>query len=394
MTLAAPLGPELLPPGVGSRFIDGVNGLRMHVLEAGDPGKPLLLLLHGFPELAYSWRHVLRPLASLGFHVVAPDQRGYGRTTGWSPAYDQDLRPFSLLHLAADAVALVYALGARTVAGVVGHDFGSPVAAWAALARPDLFRSVVLMSAPFAGAPRAALGAGAAATGTPAGLHAARDAVADGLAALARPRKHYQWYYATRAANADMLEAPQGLHAFLRAYFHFKSADFAGNAPFRLEDASPEQLALMPAYYIMDLAHTMPQAVTPFMPTREAVACCTWLTEADLAVYAGEFARTGLQGGLNWYRTRFDPAIAADFSLYANRTIDVPSLFIAGRSDWGVYQVPGAFEDMQARATTRMLGCHLVDGAGHWVMQERPVEVVALIEAFLARIADGSAQGR
>ena len=155
MPAPSTLPPEVLPPGVRARFIDGVNGLRMHVLEAGyeKPGRPLLLLLHGFPELAYSRRHVMLPLAAAGFHVVAPDMRGYGRTTGWSADFDQNLRPFSLLALARDTLALVYALGARSVVTVVGHDFGSPVAAWCALVRPDVFRSVVMMNAPFAGPP-------------------------------------------------------------------------------------------------------------------------------------------------------------------------------------------------------------------------------------------------
>ncbi|MBD0274562.1 MAG: alpha/beta fold hydrolase, partial [Acetobacteraceae bacterium] len=156
MAELAPLDPAALPPGVRSRFVDGVNGLRMHLLEAGGgEERPLLLLLHGFPELAYSWRKVIPALAEAGYRVVAPDQRGYGRTTGWSPDYDGDLAPFRPLNLVRDALGLVRALGQRgAVAGVVGHDFGALVAAWCALVRPDVFRSVALMSAPFAGPPR------------------------------------------------------------------------------------------------------------------------------------------------------------------------------------------------------------------------------------------------
>ena len=385
-TAATALESDTLPAGIRARFLEGVNGLRVHVLEAGFEGapRPLLLLLHGFPELAYSWRKVIVPLAALGFHVVAPDQRGYGRTTGSSTAYDQDLRPFSMLRLAGDAVALVHALGYASAAAVIGHDFGSPVAAWAALTRPDVFRAVTLMSAPFGGAPRLAIGGRAA--GDPVELHGARDTLAEGLAALPRPRKHYQWYYATREANGDMLDCRQGLHAFLRAYFHYKSADWAENRPFRLRDAAPEQLALMPTYYIMDKGDTMAEAVAPFIPSGEAIARCRWMTEAEMAVYTQEFGRTGFQGGLNWYRTRFEPTIAADQVLFANRRIEVPSLFIAGRSDWGVYQVPGAYEAMQTSACSAMLGCHLVEGAGHWVMQEQPEAVLHLLADFLARI--------
>jgi pimeloyl-ACP methyl ester carboxylesterase len=148
-----PLTPDVLPHGVRSRFVDGVNGLTMHVLEAGfeTPGRPGVLLLHGFPELAYSWRRVLPALAAAGYHAIAPDQRGYGRTTGWDASYDSDLRSFRMLNLVRDAVGLLAAFGVDHVNAVIGHDFGSPVAAWCALLRPDVFRSVVLMSAPFAG---------------------------------------------------------------------------------------------------------------------------------------------------------------------------------------------------------------------------------------------------
>src|SRR6476620_10684198 len=146
-----PLGTPTLPRGIRARFVDNINGLRMHVLEAGfeEQGRPCLLLLHGFPELAYSWRKVMLPLAAAGYHVVAPDQRGYGRTTGWDDAYDTDLSKFSLLNLTRDALALVSALGYSSVSAVVGHDAGSPVAAWCSLIRPDIFRSVVLMAVPF-----------------------------------------------------------------------------------------------------------------------------------------------------------------------------------------------------------------------------------------------------
>jgi pimeloyl-ACP methyl ester carboxylesterase len=373
MSPLKPLEPSLLPQGIRSRFVEGICGLRMHVLEAGheSAGQPLVLLLHGFPELAYSWRKVVPQLAAAGFHVVAPDQRGYGRTTGWSDAYDQDLRPFSMLPLVRDALALVFALGHRSVAAVVGHDFGSPVAAWAALVRPDVFRSVVLMSAPFAGPP--ALIASNATS---------RDTIEEDLARLPRPRKHYQRYYATRAANTDMWHCPEGVHRFLRAYFHYKSADWRENRPRRLKEWSAEELAQMPTYYIMDLDRTMPETVAPFLPRDDQIAACRWLPDAELAVYAREFERTGFQGGLNWYRARLEPALDAELALFDGRTIDVPCMFLAGRSDWGVFQVPGAFERMQTQVCTRMDGCHLIEGAGHWVMQEKAEETGKLIAAF------------
>jgi pimeloyl-ACP methyl ester carboxylesterase len=371
-----PLDDAVLPPGIRSRFVSGINGLRVHLLEAGfeEEGRPCVLLLHGFPELAYSWRKVMPALAAAGFHVVAPDQRGYGRTTGWDPDYDGDLRSFRLLNLVGDALALVHALGRRTVEVVVGHDFGASVAAWCALVRPDVFRAVALMSAPFAGLPALATDA----AGAKPDIHAA-------LAALSRPRKHYQWYYSTRTADADMWRAPQGVHAFLRAYFHHKSTDWPGNQPFRLASWDAAELARMPTYYIMDLDQGMAETVAPHMPDAAAIAACAWLPEAEMAVYASEYGRTGFQGGLQWYRCRTEGVNDPDLRVFAGRSIDVPSLFIAGAQDWGVHQSPGAMERMQDTACTRMLGCHLVEGAGHWVQQEQPAKVNALLLNFLCR---------
>jgi pimeloyl-ACP methyl ester carboxylesterase len=352
----------------------------VHVLEAGfaPRGRPCVLLLHGFPELAYSWRRIMPPLAAAGFHIVAPDLRGYGRTTGWSADYDADLHPFTILNAVRDALALVFALGHRRVAAVVGHDFGAGVAAWCALVRPDVFRSVALMSAPFAGPPALPFDTADAAPPAPAGsdIHAA-------LAALPRPRKHYQWYYSTPPANAEMWHCPQGVHAFLRGYFHYKSADWPGNNPHPLKAWAADELALMPTYYIMDRDRNMAETVVPVMPSADAIAACRWLTEDELAVYAAEYERNGFQGGLNWYRSRTTGLADAELRLYSGRSIDVPSLFIAGKSDWGTYQRPGNFERMQAAACTRMRGAHLVDGAGHWVQQEQAERVGDLLLEFL-----------
>ena len=139
-----PYGNSTLPDGIRSRMVDNINGLAIHMLGEGfeTKGRPCILLLHGFPELAYSWRKVMLPLAAAGYHAVAPDQRGYGRTAGWDAAYDGDLDSFRLPNLVRDALGLVSALGYRSVAAVVGHDFGSPVAAYCAVIRPDVFQSV------------------------------------------------------------------------------------------------------------------------------------------------------------------------------------------------------------------------------------------------------------
>jgi pimeloyl-ACP methyl ester carboxylesterase len=371
-----------LPPGLRSRFVHDVNGLSMHLLEAGfeNPGRPCVLLLHGFPELAYSWRKVMPALAAAGWHVVAPDQRGYGLTTGWDPDYDGDVGSFRILNLVRDALALVAALGLRQVSAVVGHDFGAPVAAWCALVRPDVFRAVVLMSAPFGGAPAWPSAANAAAAA------AARSRELQALSTLPRPRKHYQWYYSSRAANADLWHCPQGVHDFLRAYYHVKSADWPANRPEPLRGWTATELARLPTYYVMDLARGMAETVAPEMPSPAQIAACRWLPDDELRVYSDSFERTGFQGGLQWYRCATDERLARDLQLFAGRRIEVPALFIAGRSDWGVHQKPGDFEALQSGACTQLLGCHLVDGAGHWVQQEQPAVVNRLLLDFLDRV--------
>jgi pimeloyl-ACP methyl ester carboxylesterase len=373
-----------LPPGIRSRFVEGINGLRMHVLEAGfeTKGRPCLLLLHGFPELAFSWRKVMPVLAEAGYHVIAPDQRGYGRTTGWDGDFDGDLNSFRLTNLVRDALGLVSAFGYRSV-DLVGHDFGSGVAAWCALMRPDVFRSVTLMSAPFAGPPPLPFN-----TADAPEKPKREDPVYRDLAALPRPRKYYQMYYSTRQANADMHRAPQGVHDFLRGYYHHKSADWKANAPHPLTGWTASELAKMPTYYVMDLAKNMAETVAEEMPSAEAIAANRWLPDGELSFYSAEYQRTGFQGGLQWYRCGTSGAFTAELQTWSGRSIDVPSCFISGRHDWGTYQRPGVYEAMQQSACTRMLGCHLVDGAGHWVQQEQPAEVSRLLLRFLKQAAE------
>lgn len=379
----ATYGEGTLPDGVRSRVIRGVNGLDVHILEAGHAGsgRPLALLLHGFPDLAYGWRHLLPVLADAGYHVVAPDQRGYGRTTGWVNSYDAPLAPFSLLNMARDALGLVSALGYRRTAMLVGHDFGSPVAAFCALARPDVFPSVVLMSAPFPGPPSFPFGP-ADREEAPARTTAGPHPLAAALAALDRPRKHYQQYLSTREANDDLWHPPQGLHAFLRAFFHVKSADWPGNRPHPLNAPTAEEFARMPTYYVMDLDKTMSQTVAPLHPSAAEVRACRWLTEAELAVYAEEYGRTGFQGALQAYRVHSDPALNAELRLFSGRTLDVPSLFIGGEKDWGPYAAPGATDLMRTKAATRLSGTELIEGAGHWIQQEQPAALGALLIDF------------
>jgi len=382
---AAPLSPlpaTALPTGIRSRFVDNVNGLRMHILEAGfeTPGRPAVLMIHGFPELAYSWRKVMGPLAAAGYHVFAPDVRGYGRTSGADTVkYGDDLRPFGTVNRIRDMLALVSALGYRTV-NVVGHDQGSPLAGWCACARPDIFRTVAMSSAPYGGPPALALNTANA------GPRPAADpnAIYAELATLTPPRKHYQRYYQTAEANDNMWHARQGLHAFLRAYYHMKSADWKQNDPRPLAARTAAEWAKLPRYYVMDLDKGMAEQVAPEMPTAAEIATCKWLPDSELRVYSEEYGRTSFQGGLNGYRG--SPG-DGDLQLFAGRTVDVPSMFFGGKRDWGVYQNPGSLERLEKNVTTKYQGTHLVDGAGHWVQQEQPEAVGRLLLDFLKRNA-------
>ena len=127
----------------------------------------------------------------------------------------------------------------------------------------------------------------------------------------------------------------------------------------------------------------MAETVAALRPSAEEAAACAWLTGAELEVYAEEFARTGFQGGLQWYRCMTSPHYVAQLRLFSRDTIDVPSMFIGGRQDWGIYQKPGDIDKMQAEVCTDFRGCHLVAGAGHWVQQEQPDDVNAVLSAFL-----------
>lgn len=372
-------GRSTLPRGVRSRRVDTNHDVVLHVLEAGfeTTGKRCVVLLHGFPELAYCWRNQLLPLARAGFHVIAPDLRGYGLSASKAVAFDDDLLPYSMLNRVGDVLGLVRALGYEKVAAVVGHDWGGPTAQWCARLRPDVFQSVVSMSTPFLGAPALPLGT-AENHATP----APEVDIEKELTALPRPRKHYFWYSATRAANEDMWHAPQGVHDLLRELYYFKSADWKGNKPFPLKGWTAPELAKMPTYYIMDLNKGIAATMAEHKPSPVEIAACKWMTEADLQVYSHEFQRTGFQGGLNYYRVGLDLQLDGELNAFAGKTINVPACYIGGSREWAVYQTPGAFEGMHS-VCTRLKGVHLVDGAGHSIAEEQPEAVNRLLIEFL-----------
>jgi pimeloyl-ACP methyl ester carboxylesterase len=341
------LAPLPLPEGVSENYVHcPSNGLKFHILEAGytsQRDRPLLILCHGYPELAFSWRKVMPALAEAGYYVVAFDQRGYGRTTGWddSPFSKTDMSQFTLTSIVRDVVALVHALGYREVKCVVGHDFGAVTASRCALMRPDLFRSVVMMSHPFKAPPELPFNL---AHGE--GEHPAppNDIQAE-LAKLETPRKHYKWYNST-------------------------------------EHAARDWSAKMPYYYVMPLNKSMPETIAAMMVTEDVSATKKWMSDADLDVYVQEWSRTGFQGGLNFYRTTTDPAKMKDVELFAGKKIECPSTFISGRQDWGNYQQPGAIENFP-KSCSDFRGVKFIDGAGHWPQQEQPERVVEEILHFL-----------
>ncbi|KAL1948977.1 hypothetical protein VTO73DRAFT_10783 [Trametes versicolor] len=376
-----------IPEGVSSRTLP-VRDLDVHFFEAGKPTDPLILLLHGFPEIAYSWRKVILPLsrAGLGYHVVAPDLRGFGRTKPHDPSapgathpltFEDDVTTYKALNLVEDVVALVSALGHDSIACLIGHDAGSTITGFAALAHPELVKSIVFASTPFGGAPA-----------QPGALFPA-TLVEGALAALDPPRKHYMLYFSTPNANADMWRAPQGLSAFLRGYLHVKSADWAPNDPRPIEP-SAAGLAALPHYYVMPRGATMADVALADAPPAEEAQRCAWLSDEELAVYAREYGRTGFQGGLNRYRVVTDAGLAEELVAFAGQTIDVPAMYVAGLKDWGAYQNPGGIEKMQGEVCTDMGEDEiiLVPGAGHWVQQERPEEFVRYLAEFLKGTPD------
>ena len=310
----------------------GVNGLRMQVAMQGSG--PLVLLCHGFPELWISWREQLNALAAAGYRAVAPDMRGYGGTSA-----PDDVTAYSQLHLVGDMVELVRELK-ETRAVIVGHDWGAPVAWNAALLRPDVFRAVVGMSVPFAPPGRVEM-----------------------LSALRQAGIHdfYLQYFQTPGLAEAELERDVG--ASIRR-IHF--------------GASGEGRAVLgrPVFGAVDpdkgfLGHLVEPRSAP-----------EWWSEADIAHYTAEFTRTGFRGGLNWYRN-----ITRSWELLApwrGQVIRQPSMFIAGASD-DVLKFPSSKPQIEnfGRTLPGLRGCHILEGAGHWIQRERAHAVNALVIGFL-----------
>ena len=315
------------------------NGIRMHLAEAG--GGPLVVLCHGFPESWYSWRHQLRALADAGFHAVAPDMRGYGRTDR-PEAIDQ----YTLLHLIGDMVGLLDALGANQ-AVIAGHDWSAPVAWLAALLRPDRFRGVIGLSVPHR--PRGQV--------RPTSVMPQTDEAV-----------FYQLYFQTPGVAEAELE--QDVRHTVRSMLY----SISGDAPARegrVTSAGAVGMVRRKGGFIDGM-------ISP-------VVLPSWLTEADIDFYTREFDRTGFRGGLNWYRN-----IDRNWELMApfvGAPVNVPALYIAGDRD-PVVRFPGIDRLIPNLAdfVSQLRGTIMLPGCGHWTQQERVGEVNAAIIDFLRRL--------
>ncbi len=323
-------------PFVRQRFVQS-NGIRMHIAESGPADGPAVVLCHGFPESWYSWRHQLRALGDAGYHVIAPDQRGYGQSE--SP---EAIEAYTQLHLVGDLIGMLDALGIER-AVIVGHDWGAPVAWNAAALRPDRFVAVSALSVHWSG---------------------------------------YHPATATKPTDA-MRAALQGGFLYV---LHFQQP---GVAEAEL-DADIERSM---GAFLYSLSGDIPRADYRFFDTAatdiwgvltDAPGPLPWLSAHDLEVFTAEFARKGtFRGGINWYRNI--DANAALLAPFVGRRVEQPALFIGAEHDSIFGQTRESVE--ATRSAVPQLQQVWIDGSGHWVQQERPDEVNAALVGFLGSLA-------
>jgi pimeloyl-ACP methyl ester carboxylesterase len=309
--------------------------IRIHCTEQGEG--PLVLLVHGFPESWYSWRHQLPALAEAGYRAVAIDVRGYGRSS--CPAAIEDYR---MLAIVGDMVALVGALSASD-AVVVGHDWGAPIAWNSALLRPDLFRGVAGLSVPYA--PRSSV----------------------------RPTERFRQFGGDEEFYIEYFQQPgraeaeieQDVRAWLAGFYYSAS----GDAPRTLVPGGGSMATIPHGAQMRDRFSYPAVGAEP-----------AWMTDDDLDFYVGEYERTGFTGGLNRYRNV--DRDWEDLAFVDGRPIEVPALFIGGAKDgptlWG-----GRAIERFPESLPRLWKCIVLDGCGHWTQQERAAEVNELLIGFL-----------
>lgn len=309
------------------------NGIRMHYVEHGEG--PLVLLCHGWPESWYSWRHQIEAIAAAGFRVVAPDQRGYGDTE-----VPLDTASYDILNLTGDLVGLVHALGEKH-AILAGHDWGSIVAATSALLRPDMFRALALLSVPY--------------------LPRSRVRPAAYFQTHTLEKHFYQDYFqppgrVERELEEDIRQSLLGIYYTAggesRRHPEHRRKGFIG---FEKNQRFVDSLAY---------PDTLPG----------------WLSTADLDTFAAQFAKSGFRGSIDWYRN-LDRNWALTPFLDGAR-IQQPTLFVAGEQDGVIHMMAKAYEQLQD-PVPRLTKKVLLPEAGHWIQQERPEEVNALLLEFL-----------
>ncbi|MBN8982107.1 MAG: alpha/beta hydrolase [Rhizobiales bacterium] len=298
------------------------NGIEMFVTEQGSG--PLVLLCHGWPELSFSWRHQLPALAGAGYRAAAPDMRGFGRTSA-----PRAIEAYSIFDLVGDMVALVAALG-ETKAVIVGHDWGAPVAWHAAMFRPDIFTAVGGLSVPPPWRGREL---------------PLQTLVKSGIT-------NFYWQYFQKPGVAEA-EFERDIDYTMRAI------SFGVNSSLYIKDGFG---------FLGDTTH---QHKLP-----------PWISEADHAHVVENFKRSGFRGGLNWYRN-----IDRNWELTApwqGAKIYQPSIFIAGADDSVVTGIIGSKRIAEMdRVLPNLKRKLLIEGAGHWIQQERPDEVNAVLISFL-----------
>jgi pimeloyl-ACP methyl ester carboxylesterase len=322
---------SMLPDGCSSHVVQ-VGDHRVHCVESGDG--PLVLLVHGFPESWYSWRHQIPALAAAGYRVVAIDVRGYGRSS--KPLAVEDYR---MVRLVADNVALVAALGART-ATIIGHDWGAPIAWNSAMLRPDVFTAVAGLSVPFS---------------PPSELKPSTV-----MRAMAGDEEFYVEYFQEPGRAEAEIEAD--IRDWLLGFM------FSGSGDAPLPDPAKGTIATIPRGARMKDRFHRPDPLP------------AWLTDADLDAYTSEFEHGGLRGPLNRYRNV--DRDWEDLAAFRGARIDVPALFIGGDRDgptmWGAAAI-AAFADTLPQLRRSII----LEGCGHWTQQERPTEVNAALIDFL-----------
>jgi pimeloyl-ACP methyl ester carboxylesterase len=312
------------------RVVDA-RGTRIHLVEEGEG--PLVLLVHGFPESWYSWRHQLPAIAAAGYRAAAIDVRGYGRSSA-----PLEVEAYGMLRHVEDNLGVVEALGER-VAVIVGHDWGSPIAATSALLRPDVFTAVAMLSVPYS---------------PPGGRQPTKV-----FAALGGDEEFYINYF--QEPGRAEAEAELDVRSWLLGFYIGASAD-------AIRPADGGTIATVPAGGMLRDRFQVPDQLP------------AWLTEADVDFYCDEFEKTGFRGPLNRYRNV--DRDWRDLGAWRGRPVNVPSLFIGGELDgptiWGanaIARFPETLPDLR--------GSHVLAGCGHWVQQERAQEVNEILVSWL-----------